>query len=246
VRRTGGDSGAVSVAYRTEPGDGIAQEGADYEEVSGRLHWDDGDVGERTIQVPIRADDGTPEGYEDFRLALSDTDGGAGLGTRNAWVTIQPDGAPAGQFALEVWETYVAEAGILEFWLRRDYYDEGSVCVTLETKSRSATAGEDFIADPEQYCWDDQDWEPKLVSIDIVNDQDEEGEESFDIKLSNPTGGAIVGPSGSATIAIAASDTPFDPPPSRGGGGSTGLLSLLLLGLGVLLRTGRSCLRIRE
>lgn len=238
VRRTGGKSGAVSVAYRTEAGDGLAEEGLDYQGASGTLHWADGEADERTIVVPILADAGTPEEPETFRLVLDDVGGGAGLATRNAEIYIQADGAPAGQFMLDVWETNFFESGVLQFYLVRNYYVEGDVCVNLQASSDSATAGEDFIASPVTHCWADQDGEPKYVEIQIVDDQRQEESESFTIELSDPTGGAVIGPRGSATITIAASDAPVQVP-RRGGGGSTGFCSLLLLGLAEWLRSAR-------
>jgi uncharacterized delta-60 repeat protein len=249
VRRTGGSAGAVSVSYRTEPNGGRASEGEDYEGASGELHWDDGDAGERSIVIPILADGGEPEEYESFGLALGDPQGGAGLGTRTVSVTIQPDGAPAGQFALDIYDGAVAEFGSLQFWLYRHYYADGEVCVTLDAESGTATAGEDFVAETATHCWADQDTEPKLVEIEIVDDEVREGRETFRVELSNPTGGAIIGPRGAATIVIDANDAPVRPPRgggSGGGGGSTGLFALLLLGLAEILRSGRRFLRIRQ
>jgi hypothetical protein len=238
VRRTGGKSGAVSVTYRTEENDGSALVGEDYEEVEGTLHWDDGETGEKTIVVPILADDGAAEEPESFRLVLDEPEGGAGLGTRLANLSIQPDGEPAGQFSLDYYETYLSEFGVAEFWLYRNYYFEGEVCVTLEGASGTAVSGRDFIADPVTHCWDDQDQEPKYVQIRIVDDEAREGDESFVVELSNPTGGAVIGLRGTATITIAANDEPVRAPPN-GGGGSTGFLALVLLGLTQILRAVR-------
>jgi uncharacterized delta-60 repeat protein len=238
VRRTGGTSGAVSVAYRGET-TGFAEEGLDYQVAAGTLQWADGEADVRTIVVPILADAGAPEEPESFRLVLDDAGGGAGLATREAEIQIQADGAPAGQFGLDVWETNFFESGILQFQLMRNYYAEGEVCVTLQATSGSATAGEDFTASPVTHCWADQDGEPKFVEIPIVDDRQQEAVESFTLELSDPTGGAVIGPRGAATITIAANDAPVQEPPRRGGGGSTGFCALLLLGLAELLRSAR-------
>ena len=239
VRRTGGKSGAVSVTYQTESNDGLAQAGQDYAETAGSLQWADGDSGERTIIVPILADDAVEE-YEFFRLALDEPEGGAGLGMRHANIAIEPDGAPAGQFSLEYYASDLSEAGRAEFWLYRNYYADGEVCVTLDGVSGTATEGEDFIAEPATQCWADQDQEPRLIEIQIVDDDTRESSESFDVELSNPTGGAVIGPRGAATITIAANDVPLR---GSGGGGSTGLLTLALLGLAGVLRAARSRFR---
>ena len=89
-----------------------------------------------------------------------------------------------------------------QFILRRSFYFEGRVCVTLTAEAGTAVAGEDFDATPITSCWDDQqeDWE--LPEIPIVDDDEKEERESFTIRLSNPTGGAILGPNVSATVTL--------------------------------------------
>jgi hypothetical protein len=78
--------------------------------------------------------------------------------------------------------------------------------------------------------------------VQIADDRDREDNEDFSIRLSNPTGGAVIGPRGAATFTILANDHQFQSS-RNGGGGSTGLLSLLLLGLAQLLRVARSRVR---
>lgn len=242
VRRTGGRSGAVSVEYRTEAAGGLAEAGQDYRETSGILHWADGDTSDKTVVVPVLPDDAVEE-HEQFALVLDEPEGGAGLGTRSAMIAIQAGGAPAGQFALETWYSLVAEPGTAEVLIHRNYYYEGEVCVTLEGVSGSATSGDDFLADAATYCWEDQDREPKYVELQVADDEAREGDEDFGIQLSNPTGGAVIGPRGAATFMIMENDVPVQQP-RGGGGGSAGFLSLLLLGLAQFLRTARSMSRL--
>lgn len=246
VRRTGGGSGEVSIAYRTTLDGDLAVPGQDYEEKSGRLHWDDGDTGERTVIVPVLAGDDEPEEYESFKLRLSDAEGGVGIGTQNAVVTILPDGAPAGQFALQVYDAVVYESGVLGLSISRNYYDQGEACVTLTTRAGSAVGGDDFAGDPATICWDNGQSGETYAEIQIVDDKRREGDETFEVVLSNPTGGAILGPRATATVIIAANDDPVSvSPPSDGGGGAAGFLSLLALGLLEILRAARRVLRIR-
>jgi uncharacterized delta-60 repeat protein len=249
VRRTGGKTGNVSVAFETAPGDwATATAGQDYDSVSGVLTWADGDTSTREIVVPVHADSGAAEEYEQFEIAMSDAQGGAGIGTRNATINIQADGAPAGQFALYDSDQVVGENGLVQIWVFRNFFYEGPVSVTVTPVAGTATAGSDFVADPVTVSWADQDFEGKLVEIGIVNDTVQEGSESFTVELSDPTGGAIIGPHSDDTITIAANDAPAPPPPPNrggGGGGSTGFLSLLLLGLAELIRSLRRSARMR-
>ncbi len=241
VRRTGGKTGNVSVAYETIPGDSAAATGGqDYDEVSRVLTWADGDTSTQEIVVPIHDDAGAVEEFEQFSIALSDVQGGAGIGTRNAVASILPDGAPAGQFAVDTNVT-AFEGGRAQFFVYRNYYVDGAVSVTVTSVAGTATAGSDFAADPVTVSWADQDQEAKLVEIAIVNDTDQEGNESFTVELSNPTGSAILGPRSVVSVTVEASDVP--PRTVGGGGGSMGFLSLLLLGFAEFFRSLRRSAR---
>ena len=239
VRRSGGSAGDVSIGYQTIA-NGQAISGEDFTAASGTLHWADGDASEREIQVGIAAEDGPPEVYESFGITLADASGGAGIGTRNANVDIEADGAPAGQITLDYADDVVYEAGIAYVWVSRNFFAEGQVSVTLTAKGVTAEEGEDFDADPVTITWADGETGGKQVEIALPDDSNREDRETFSIELSNPTGGSILGASTSYVITIAASDSPPPPPPPPpGGGGAAGFLSLLLLGLAELIRAGR-------
>ena len=247
VRRTGGKSGAVSVAFEAIAGDGQAVSGEDYELLADRLHWEDGDTDERSITVTIMADGAGPEEYESFAVRLSDPEGGAGLGTRNATVSIPADGAPAGQFSIDVYDPIAYEGAVFPVYVNRNYYGEGEVCVTLTAKSGTALAGDDFEADAMTLCWGEGDFETRYVELGIMADGKSEGSEAFTVELSGPTGGAIIGPRGAATISIAASNSSGNGGTrGGGGGGAAGFLSLLMLGFFEMLRAARRRLRSVE
>lgn len=237
VRRTGGAAGSVSVAYQTQAVDPSygppATVGQDYTDVSGRLSWADGDTSEQEIHVPIKADNVT-EGYEYFQVKLSDVQGGAGLGTRSAAVQIDADGSPYGQFSIYADSASVAEGTQAQVSVSRDYYATGAVSVTVTPTAGTASAGTDFDATPQTVSWADGEGGTKTIFIAIPADQAPEANESFTVTLSNPTGGAVVGPTSSATVNI--TDAPPPPPSSNGGGGSMGFGALLMLAATGLLQ----------
>ena len=74
--------------FRTAQEEASATAGEDYEEQEDRLTWGDGDVGDRRSRSSVRKDGGAAEEYEYFGISLSDVEGGAGIGTRNATVGI--------------------------------------------------------------------------------------------------------------------------------------------------------------
>jgi hypothetical protein len=215
VRRTGGDSGIAGVAFQTVTygtPDYAAVPGQDFDEVSDRLTWDDGDTTSREIRVPIRTD-GIAEGHEYFRVRLSDVTGGAGLGTRNATVHIDSDGAPSGRFYFCFTESTVIEGDSVQLTVYRDDYVNGEVSVTLTPIAGTAMATEDFDPDPITLVWDDGNHGAQTVAIAIVDDSVQEGPESFTVELSNPTGGAVIGEPSRMTVMIEASDQEPPPPP---------------------------------
>jgi uncharacterized delta-60 repeat protein len=234
VRRTGGAAGTVSVAYQTVV-DGAHNSGAtggqDYTPVSGRLTWADGDTAEQQIQVQILSG-GAVDPYEYFEMELSDVQGGAGLGVRNAIVQIAADGAPFGQLGFTADAYGAREFGSATVDVARDFYSSGSVSVTVTPIAGTATAGSDFIANPVTLTWSDGESGWKSAAFAIVDDAEDEPSESFTIELSNATGGALLGPRSTAVVTIARSDAPGSGPrPKSKGGGAVGLFSLLLLGL---------------
>lgn len=242
VRRSGGDAGSVSVAYKTVVGDSnSALAGKDYTATAGRLTWDDGDRHDQEIRVPILAD-GTGEEPEYFRVMLTDAQGGPGLGTRTATVAIAADGGPYGQFAIDR-DGPATEGNSTQVYVHRHYYSTGAVSVTVTPIAGSATAGEDFAPQAATVSWADGETDIKIVDIAIRDDSVPERTESFTVELSNPTGGAVIGPHASTTIRIAASD---QPPAESSGGGAFEYLSLLLLGVTKMLQSMRAAFRSRS
>ena len=232
VRRTGGKSGSVSVAYQTEAQQSVA--GIDYVAIEGRLTWDDGDTTERELHVPILADTVT-ELPEDFLVTLSDVQGGVGLGTSAASIFIAADGDPFGQFNIRTDTERVYEPGQgARVIVSRDYYRTGAVSVTLTPVSGTATAGADFSADPVTLSWADGDNQAWFVDFAILDDSIAEQDETFTVQLSDPTGGAFIGPNSVAEFVIWANDAPSTK--SKKGGGALGLLSLLALGIAGIWR----------
>jgi uncharacterized delta-60 repeat protein len=229
VRRSGGSAGSVSVEYRTRS-DGEAVAGEDFTPVSGTLHWADGDATEREIEIPITRDDGNPEVYEYFGVVLQDASGGAGLGGTSASIEIQPDGAPAGQISIYDATSVVIEGGTAVIAVSRDYYSEGEVSVTITPDSGTATAGDDFADASYTVTWAAGNADVQYIRIPIVDDSTHEGNETFTVRLSNPTGGAILGAHADQAVTIAADSSTSPGGRDGGGGGTTGWLSIFLLG----------------
>ncbi len=238
VRRAGGKAGAVSVAWRTEPVDdpSPASPGIDYGEVTGQLTWDDGDMTDREIAIPVIPDmsagtESIPEGYESFWLKIDSPEGGAGLGGQATLVQIAADGAPAGQFNISTGQWRLVEGETIELWANRDYYSTGAVSVTVEV-SGNPTADVDYELGPTVLTWADGEAGSKLIRITARDDDvDEKPAEELILKLTGPQGGAIIGRQARTSVLIV-----DGAPEGGGGGGSFGWASLLAICSALLKR----------
>lgn len=91
VNRSGGSSGAVTVAYSTA--DGTATAGSNYTATQGTLSWATGDASSKSFSVPISTTQAF-SGTKSFTVSLSNPGGSASLGSpTQATVTISGSGS---------------------------------------------------------------------------------------------------------------------------------------------------------
>src|SRR5204863_240458 len=87
----------------------------------------------------------------------------------------------------------------------------GAVGVTFATSNGTATtAGLDYTAVTQTVSFADGDTVPKTVSVPILDDSIYEGDETVNLTLSNPTGGAGLGTPSTAVLTITDNETPAD------------------------------------
>jgi len=193
VRRTGGRSGAVSVSYATAGVEALP--GQDFESNPGTLAWPDGDASDRTIQVNI-LDDHKVEPAELFALALSAPKGGTKLAARKASTRIfSDDGAGSIGIGFVFDPIFTMEGdSTLQVRVGRAGGSEGAVGVSYSTTDGTAKAGEDFGRAKGKLEWADGESGIKSFAVKIRDDAAVEETEDFSVRLSDPTGGATLGP----------------------------------------------------
>jgi hypothetical protein len=201
VTRTGGDFGEVTVSYATS--DGTASAGSDYTAASGTLTLADGETS-ASFSVAI-LDDTTYEGNETVDLALSNPTGGATLGTPSSAVLtiVENDPVPSAGSLQFSGATYsVAEnGGSALITVSRTGGSAGSVSIDYATSDGTATAGSDYSATSGTLTLLDGETSASF-SVPVTDDTDIEGNETVDLALSNPTGGATLGSPSSAVLTI--------------------------------------------
>ena len=199
VRRTGGSDGAVGVSYATSNGSATA--GSDYTPRSGTLSWTNGDSANKTFSIPI-LDDSTYEGNETVNLTLSFPTGGATLGSPSTAVLTIVDYEP-GVLSFSASTYSVSEnGGSVTITVRRSGGSSGAVGVSYATSNGSATAGSDYTPRSGTLSWTNGDSANKTFSISILDDTTYEGNETVNLTLSSPTGGATLGSPSTAVLTI--------------------------------------------
>ena len=266
LTRSGGSEGAVSVDYRDDVLSKAAA-GWDFVDFDGKMEWADGESGDKSFGVQI-VPDANDEGIEPLTMVIGNPVGGVAIGEpRKAVLDIVDDDVQFG--ALSFGEpSYTAKeaAGTLVITVERSGGSDGVVSVKYATADKEATAEKDYTAVSGTLTFGDGETS-KSISIPIINDNIDEPDETFIIRLSDLSGGATEGSYVEAVVTIADDDetaggaTGGGEEPAGGssagngdgvtkassGGGGGGSLDLLLLflllgGLLVVRRPrGESC-----
>ena len=121
-------------------------------------------------------------------------------------VTTIPIGPPMLAFSAA---TYVVSegGGSVTITVTRTVQSSGAVSVQYATIDGSAVAGKDYTAASGTLNWASGDSSAKTFSVPITNDTIYDGNETFTVRLTNPTGGAVLGFQSSAPVTITDNDT---------------------------------------
>jgi hypothetical protein len=202
-----------TIQYATA--DGTASAGSDYSATSDTATVSSllGGTATATVKVNVNGDT-TPERDETFQLVLSNPSAGT-IADGAGQASIVNDDKPH----LSVSGTHVNEKdGAAVFTVSLD--GAATVTVHYATADGSALAGSDYAAQSGTLRFDRSD-SSKTVSVPIVDDTLNEGDETFTLRLSNPSGAAASGNDlvGTATIA---DDDAVVPLPTSGPAATTG------------------------
>jgi hypothetical protein len=200
VTRVGGNGGAVSVDVATSAGSATAN--VDYVESSATLSWSDGDTASKTFFVTAMTD-GLVETGETVVVTLSNALGGASIsGTNPASLTIADS---AGTLRFISGSFTVGEGGTATITVERVGGGGGAVGVTYATSNGTAGAA-DYTSAGGTLSWANGEVANKSFTVAITQDALVEGGETVVLTLSLPTGGASIGGTNPATLAIVDDD----------------------------------------
>ncbi|HUL97232.1 MAG TPA: Calx-beta domain-containing protein [Usitatibacter sp.] len=224
VTRLGGASGAASVNWAAANGTAIA--GTKYGTLgnstppSGTINWGAGDSASKTISIPI-LQDGAVTGNQTFTVALSSPSGtGTSLGATTLVTVTAVDTTSGVSFAQPTYQ--VTEGGtMVTVAVHRIGVTTSAIGVTWTTADGTAAAGTRFgtagntTQKTGTLAWAAGDAADKTftvgtsATIPVINDSIVQPTQAFTIGLSNPTGGAILGPQPTTTVSILDDDSVF-------------------------------------
>ncbi|MEH6594007.1 MAG: choice-of-anchor B family protein [Colwellia polaris] len=195
----------VSVNYQLLPGS--AKANSDYTPLAGTLTWAANDIADKTIEVDIANDATGNELKEKFFVRLSQPSNSATL-NQHSYLTVNIDGRnDSGAIAFTSASTTVAEnQGEFSVTVARQGSSTGAVSVSYLLSAGTATIGEDVESASGIINWADGDSAEKSIQISIIDDTDDEANETFVIDLS-PVAESNLGAITKYTVTISDDDS---------------------------------------
>ncbi len=192
----------ITVNYATA--DGTAVAGSDYVSTKNTLGFAPGETS-KTISVPILGDTSV-ESDETFTLTLS-TPSGAVLGSvASTTATIKNDDKPVVTLTPTTVSVTEGNSGSkqLDFTVNLSIAASSSITVNYATANGTASAGSDYTSVSGTVGFAPGETS-RTISVPILGDTSVEGDETFTLALSNPSG-AVLGSFTSATATISNDD----------------------------------------
>jgi uncharacterized delta-60 repeat protein len=203
IVRTGVSSRPITVQFSTA--DDTATAGSDYTAVSVPITFEQ-DETTKIISVPL-LDDSLVEGDEKVDLVLQPITQGpdVSLGLGTASLTIADNDSAPGSLEFSG-DVVVNEDGrTATVTVTRSAGKLGTVSVNYATQDVTASAPDDYTGRSGVLTFQQTDT-AKTIVIDIFDDSQVEGNETFQVVLSNPSGGAVLGIRDTATVTIVDTD----------------------------------------
>ena len=211
VTRSGNLSSPVTVSYGTANGTAVA--GSDYTQASGTLTFAANETS-KTITVQILSD-AVQEGAETFQVQLTNPSTGATITNNIATVTIAADPANSPATLSIAGTASTSEAqGTVGLVVTRSGNLSSPVTVSYGTANGTAVAGSDYTQASGTLTFAANETS-KTITVQILSDAVQEGAETFQVQLTNPSTGATI-TNNIATVTIAAdpANSPATPTPS--------------------------------
>ena len=200
VARVDGNQGKVAVNYMTQDGTAIA--GEHYQQSEGKIVWDDGETGEKLIEVDIW-DNKLREETKSFRLILFNPTNGAILGEYpDITVLIKDDDGSVVGFSPD--NTYLAFEGNQQakITVSRSNSSLGEVSLRYTTIDGTAKAGKDYEATSGTLNWGNREHQDQVIHIPLLSSLDKASNKTFQLSLFDSTGEVALATPSTVSVTI--------------------------------------------
>ena len=200
VVRTGATTGTSTVNFTTTT-NGTATAGADYTPTTNLVTFEAGEI-IKNVTIPI-INDSLIEGNETIGIEITNVTGAFLLAPTVGVITISDDDLGPGQiaFASSVYSAGEGSTNAVVSLIRTNG-SQGIVSVKLQTTDVTASSSSDYTAQNNITVTFGFGETNKNVLIPIVDDSFVEGDEVFNVTISNPTGGASIVGTNTAQVVI--------------------------------------------
>lgn len=197
VTRSGNTASVVSVDYATT--NGTALDGFDYSSVSGTLTFLTNET-KKTFTVPI-LDDVLNENNETISLTLSNSAGGAVLGTPSTATLIIIDNDPAPDLSIDDVTVTEGNSGTVDavFTVSLSAQSGKTVFVDYGVGNGTASGGNDFLLNSGTFSFL-PDETSKTITVVVNGDILNEADETFNVIFSNAVNAGVTKSIGVGTI----------------------------------------------
>ncbi|MBD1935844.1 Calx-beta domain-containing protein [Microcoleus sp. FACHB-68] len=241
VTRTNGSDGAVGAQVTLTNGTAISPN--DYNSAPISVSFANGEDTPKTLTIPI-VEDTLLEATETVNLALASPTGGATIGAQStATLEILDNEVPnPGTLQFSAANFSVNENGtpVIQVTVSRGGGSDGAVSATVNLSNGTAVAPDDYTNTPITVNFANGENTPKTVLIPLVDDSLGEADETVNLTLSAPAGGATLGAQSTAILTIEDNEPgqlQFTTAAFSGNEGDTGTP---ILGIAKISRTGGS------
>ncbi|MBD1999288.1 putative Ig domain-containing protein [Leptolyngbya sp. FACHB-541] len=208
LTRAGDASTEVGVTIQIS--NGTATYPSDYNQLNIPIAFAAGETS-KIVSLPI-IDDTKFEPNETVNLTLVSPTKGATLGAQrtSTFAIIDNDPAIPGTLAFSAPAFSVREDGtpVVAVTINRTGGNDGEVSATINLRNGTATALSDYNNEPIKVNFANGETS-KIATIPIISDTILEPDETLNLTLTAPTGGAAIGQQNSATLTIVDKDSPF-------------------------------------
>ncbi len=194
VSISGLSSATVSVSYAAT--DGSATASSDYTASSGNLTWASGDTADKTFTIPI-LDDSLDETNETVVVSLSGASNATLLDDTGLVTLTDNDATPT----LTINDVSVDEAtGSATLTVSLTGLSGSTVSVAYFTTDGSAVNGSDYVSTVGTLTWSSGDTGDKTFTVTVLDDSEDEEEESFNVHLSSASNATLIDATGAVTL----------------------------------------------